>query len=755
MAGGKIKGISISIDGNTKPLQKALGDVNKRSKELQGELKQIDRLVKFSPKDTTLLAQKQRVLADTVQNTATKLQKLRDAQSQVNEAFRKGEISQSNYEAFQREIIETESKLNHYSSQLSKVESKQREASSSVKKLAKSFKEAGTKAKEFGSEVGRGLGAAGAAGATAVGGLVLGMEETNQQLGMLETQVSQVGLTLDDLGSATDNFASIGQDVNQTTEAMGNLVQAGYQTKESLNGISESISGAIVKYGETFNIEGLAESITTTTQLGEVTGQFMDLLEKENVNVDAFNTKLESMSSAEERANLVSKTLAEQGLTSMFTKYQEMNPEVIKQAEAQRKFQQSLSELSIVLTPLVTEVTKVVTSIANWAAENPKLSSTLATVGGVLATIVGVFAALAPIVSVLINLWPVLAAAFGAITAPVAAVIAGIAALIAIGIALYKNWDEVKAKGIEVWNSLSSFFSNFFTTLKSLFDAALNWIDSKTNGKFKVITNAIRLYMKTTQEVISTIWEFVKGTFSNALSFLKSLVKGDFQGMKDAISNQMQLAKSTISKIWGSIKSFFSSVLSSILSAVTQKFASIVSSVRGKMNDVKSKVQDGINRVKSFLSGINLKQMGKDMIQGLINGIGSMAKNLVKKAKGVVNGAIEGAKNLLGIASPSRVFMEIGEYTGEGMAIGMDKVGSMVRQSSERMANAAIPDVSSFNTPSVSQDGGITNPNYNGSITLQIDLDGDTIGRKTYDTINNLLYRDMLVASRTHGTWKR
>jgi phage-related minor tail protein len=722
MAGGKIKGISISIDGNTKPLQKALGDVNKRSKELQGELKQIDRLVKFSPKDTTLLAQKQRVLADTVQNTATKLQKLRDAQSQVNEAFRKGEISQSNYEAFQREIIETESKLNHYSSQLSKVESKQREASSSVKKLAKSFKEAGTKAKEFGSEVGKGLGAAGAAGATAVGGLVLGMEETNQQLGMLETQVSQVGLTLDDLGSATDNFASIGQDVNQTTEAMGNLVQAGYQTKESLNGISESISGAIVKYGETFNIEGLAESITTTTQLGEVTGQFMDLLEKENVNVDAFNTKLESMSSAEERANLVSKTLAEQGLTSMFTKYQEMNPEVIKQAEAQRKFQQSLSELSIVLTPLVTEVTKVVTSIANWAAENPKLSSTLATVGGVLATIVGVFAALAPIVSVLINLWPVLAAAFGAITAPVAAVIAGIAALIAIGIALYKNWDEVKAYAIKIWEGIKTLLLATWEVIKA---------------GAKNIWNSIK-------DFFSSIWNGIKSIFNSVIDSIVNFVKSSWNNLKTTTTDRFNAIKSTISNIWNGIKSFSNTVVNSI-----------VSFVKGKWNNLKSKVQDGINRVKSFLSGINLKQMGKDMIQGLINGIGSMAKNLVKKAKGVVNGAIEGAKNLLGIASPSRVFMEIGEYTGEGMAIGMDKVGSMVRQSSERMANAAIPNVSSFNTPSVSQDGGITNPNYNGSITLQIDLDGDTIGRKTYDTINNLLYRDMLVASRTHGTWKR
>lgn len=66
---------------------------------------------------------------------------------------------------------------------------------------------------------------------------------------------------------------------------------------------------------------------------------------------------------------------------------------------------------------------------------------------------------------------------------------------------------------------------------------------------------------------------------------------------------------------------------------------------------------------------------GADLIRGMINGIKNMAGSLVSAAKGVVSGAINAAKSLLKIHSPSKVFKEIGGYTMEGMAIGLNKEG--------------------------------------------------------------------------------
>ena len=78
-----IKGIKIEIDGDTKPLQKALKDVNKNATEATKELRQIDKALKFDTGNVTLLTQKQEVLQQQVSNTKEKLETLRQAHAQV------------------------------------------------------------------------------------------------------------------------------------------------------------------------------------------------------------------------------------------------------------------------------------------------------------------------------------------------------------------------------------------------------------------------------------------------------------------------------------------------------------------------------------------------------------------------------------------------------------------------------------------------------------------------------------------------
>ena len=70
-----------------------------------------------------------------------------------------------------------------------------------------------------------------------------------------------------------------------------------------------------------------------------------------------------------------------------------------------------------------------------------------------------------------------------------------------------------------------------------------------------------------------------------------------------------------------------------------------------------------------------------------------MAQGAINAVKGVVEGAINGAKTLLGINSPSRVFMEIGGYTSEGFAIGLDKYAHMASESAGRLADNVIKSV--------------------------------------------------------------
>ena len=118
---GNIKGIKIEIDGDTQPLQKALKGVNQESANATKELRQIDNALKFDTGNVTLLTQKQEVLQKQVGATREKLETLRQAQSQVEEQFKKGDIGADQYRAFQREVEVTQNILKGYEGKLASV----------------------------------------------------------------------------------------------------------------------------------------------------------------------------------------------------------------------------------------------------------------------------------------------------------------------------------------------------------------------------------------------------------------------------------------------------------------------------------------------------------------------------------------------------------------------------------------------------------------------------------------------------------
>ena len=115
---GSVKGITVEIGGDTTKLGKALESSEKQSRNLQKELKQVNTALKFNPDSVELLTQKQKLLTDQIDATANKLDTLRAAEAQVTAQFKAGEIGEDQFRAFQREIIETESKLKTYASQL-------------------------------------------------------------------------------------------------------------------------------------------------------------------------------------------------------------------------------------------------------------------------------------------------------------------------------------------------------------------------------------------------------------------------------------------------------------------------------------------------------------------------------------------------------------------------------------------------------------------------------------------------------------
>ena len=118
---GQIKGITSEFRGDTTSLDKALRKVKSDSKDIDSELRKVNNSLKFNPKNTELLAQKQGLLRDKVTQTQKSLEDLKKIQQQMDAS---GVSKQSaEYQQVRREIIETESKLKHFKAESDKLAS--------------------------------------------------------------------------------------------------------------------------------------------------------------------------------------------------------------------------------------------------------------------------------------------------------------------------------------------------------------------------------------------------------------------------------------------------------------------------------------------------------------------------------------------------------------------------------------------------------------------------------------------------------
>ena len=125
----RIQGITVEIGGDTTKLQTAIKGLNGEIKSTQTALKDVEKLLKMDPGNTELLAQKEKLLAQAVDETKQKLETLKTAAEQANTALANGDISQEQYDALQREIVETEQNLRS-------LETQANQSATAVQKIA-------------------------------------------------------------------------------------------------------------------------------------------------------------------------------------------------------------------------------------------------------------------------------------------------------------------------------------------------------------------------------------------------------------------------------------------------------------------------------------------------------------------------------------------------------------------------------------------------------------------------------------------
>lgn len=332
------------------------------------------------------------------------------------------------------------------------------------------------------------------------------------------------------------------------------------------------------------------------------------------------------------------------------------------------QFRQAISDLKTALEPVLEVLAKIIGIIASWVSENSKLAS-------IIITIAAIGAAITP-----------LTVGFKALLGPILAITKGIG----------KFGNAVKSMSINAGNNiknLSNSFSNVSNKVKNA-GTSVKGLD----GDFKKINTTLKNVKTSSSGANQSI-----NTLNNNTSRLST--------SKNKLNTTMKNTNQTL----GSLSSNFTKAGNSASNASTK--AGKVSGIFGKMSPLLGKVGKllptiargflgftnpvGIAvNVISFLidkfdlfKKIDLKKIGKWIIDGFLKGLKSAWNNVVSWIKNKAKEVGDWFKKILGIRSPSRVFMKFGQYTMEGYKIGLDKMSSTVNKD---VANAAYSVTQSF-----------------------------------------------------------
>lgn len=380
---------------------------------------------------------------------------------------------------------------------------------------------------------------------------------------------------------------------------------------------------------------------------------------------------------------------------------------------------QELVQKFIELSPTVQKVILIIAGLA--AAIGPLLvvfgfmATALGSALTLFGTISGAIAVVTTGVAAATPAIGALATVFTVLTGPIGLAIAAIGLLVAAGVVLYKNWDVIKERATTVWTAISKFFATTTEGIRSTF-----------TEKFNSIKSFITTWVNSVKTIFTEVWNVIKNIFLGAILIILDIITGDFGAIKGHVAQIMGNISVSISTIWNTIKSMFSTSISTIKTTVTNGFQSLVDTMRSRMENAREAIQAVWSTVQSFFTDIDLKQIGKDIIQGLIDGIGSMAGAVWDKVGTITDGIKNAITGALQIKSPSRITMGYGENIGQGLVLGMKEMQRAVQRESNLLAVSA--------TPSINGNQGVNNSrSYTGNTVINVhssNLSPSEIARK-------------------------
>lgn len=702
----RIRGITVEIGGDTTKLQTALKTVNNTIRNTQTELRDVNRLLKLDPANTELLAQKQSILGKSIDATKEKLETLKTAQSQAEEALRNGTVTQEQYDGLQREIVETEQKLRSLTSQLEEQKKTWQEnmaaAGESVKATGEKVTEAGKGLAKYVSVPLMAAGAAsvkafteldegydtivkktGAAGEAmesleqsarnVFGSMPTDMDKVGVAIGEVNTRFKLTGQDLEDLSKSFIQFAEINEtdlngaigstnkimkqfnaDSSQTTSVLGMMTAKAQETGISVDTLMSSLQangGTLKQMGL-----GLGESIALLAQFeanGVNAGTALAALRKASVSYASAGKstaegltetigKIKNAKSETEALSIAQSVFGTKGAAEMATAIREGRLSIDDLTGSMSGYKDTVNDT----------YNGTLDGVDNFKVAMNNLKIALAELGGTISDVAG------PILNGLATALKGIAAFLGSLPGPVKTMIVLIGGLlIAIGPVLVVIGTLMSSAGqIMIYapmiSSAISSISGILPALGTAIGGISTPIGLVVAGIAAAIAIGVLLYQNwdTISQVAGDVWNTVCTTVTGVLDSIGSAITGAWSTAYTATTTTFNNVLSFLSGLWTDVRTIITTTVSNISSSVSNTWnniwsftSSIFSSVASTISSIWNNITAGISTTVS-----NVYTTIRNGLTRAFDWIRSIPASALRWGSDIIDGIARGIKSSIG-----------------------------------------------------------------------------------------------------------
>lgn len=452
-------------------------------------------------------------------------------------------------------------------------------------------------------------------------------EEFTNALSRLEINAQTAGNSFDNIQDQFTNFIALTGQADSSAEALSNLLQTGFDDVGITQAV-EALSGAVVQFPDTLNIESLADGLQETLATGSATGQFGELLDRLGIGAENFSNKLAVATTEAEKQQLVLQTLADAGLNDVYQQYEQANAATLEFKEAQAELDIAMSNFVVGTLPMVSE------GFGQFS-------------DGILA----------------------LSEAYkeGGITGVIDLIKQSISGLPE---AISAAMPQIIESGT---NAIISFVEGAQQSIPEILDSGVEIINSLVNG----ILQALPQMVSKIPQIITTFVQFITSSLPQiinaGINILLNLLNGIIQTIPKLVAQLPQIITSITSTLAANLPQIIQAGFNLLLK-LADGIISAIPSLVSKLPQIISAIVQGLG---ALIKGIF--DVGKSIVEGIWQGILGAKDWLIGKVKGFGQDILDGLKGFFGIHSPSTVMRDVvGKNLVLGIVEGVNAYGEKV-----------------------------------------------------------------------------